>query len=82
MREVGGCLFLRRGWGALPGVCINAAFISDSDRADKAYSTQSSELEVFQQENRDGFSCTDTIYSARRNRFRSTPRILIREMEG
>jgi len=37
------------------GTCINAAFTSDADRADKARSAQSGELEVFQQENRDGF---------------------------
>lgn len=36
----------------VPGIYINAAFTSDVDRADKARSAQSGELEVFQQEDR------------------------------
>lgn len=38
--------------GCAPGIYINAAFTSDVDRADKARSAQSGELEVFQQEDR------------------------------
>lgn len=34
------------------GIYINAAFISDADRADKARPAQSGEPEVFQQEDR------------------------------